>query len=221
MQKKVHNLVGITMSVYARLPTCILPCYWARHSLTREDIDTIVAYVPTSLLWKCAILYGISPPWYSLRSSSASSVTVSISGKAIAVDMILAQMDISPTSGVRILDTESVDSLEHIPPIPKHRVSKEVYAMLHDNICGQLLPLTLLIPGDPVGCISYIYTFLGKKWVAVGIEGDSICINAIVNENEYETYAKFHYGYTHQSQIGKYKEDIYYLTDELVLVNKL
>ena len=220
MQEMVHELSGLTVHVYGRLPTCILPSYWKRHNLTRKDIDTIISYVPTNILWKCAILYGITPPWYSLRSSSSSSVTVSLSGKAIAVEMLLDHTNVIPSTDAPVLDTDSVDSLEHVPPIPKYYVSKQIYDMLHNNICSQLLPESLILPGDSIGTISYLYTFLNRDWVPVSIEGESICCNAVIKKSNYNVYAKFVSGYTHLSKIGTFKDELYILTDELILISR-
>ena len=218
MQELTHELPGLTMRVRGRIPTCIIPSYWARHSLTREDIDTIISYVPTSVLWKCAILHGITPSWYSLRSSSSSSTAISLSGKAIAVDSLLEHLHISPSTGPNRLDTESIDSLEHIPPIPKYHVEKDIYQKLYSNISSQLLPASLMIPGDIIGTIPFIYSFMDQLWVPVGIEGELICCNVVIKESEYKTCDIFNYGYTHLPKIGKYENDIYCLTDELILV---
>lgn len=215
-----HELPGLTMNVYGRLPTCILPSYWSRHSLSRKDIDTIISYVPTSLLWKCAILYGITPPWYSLRSSSSSSMTVSLSGKAIAVDMLLHHTKIFPPTNESILDVDSVESLEHVPPIPRYYVTRDIYHSLHNNICSQLVPEKLLLSGDTIGTISFLYTFLDRQWVPVSIEGASICCNAVIKKSEYKTYENFTCGYTHLSKIGKFENDLYLLTDELILIGR-
>jgi hypothetical protein len=204
------------LTLRCRLPTCILPGYWQRHALSRKDIDTIVSYIPTRLLWMSAVLSGASCPWYSLRSSSASPMEVTLSGKAVAVDLILGAARVAP-SLVHKLDVDSVESFEHVPPLPRYRIPEAEVAYISRGISSQLVPRVLLGAAEPVGSIPLIYPHLGQSWVPIGIEGASICCNAVVLEQDYVHMAGPQRGFTHAPQVGIHNGQAYCLTDELVL----
>jgi hypothetical protein len=201
------------MTVRCRLPTCVLPAYWKRHQLSRRDIDTIVSYVPTKLVWMSAVLCGVPCPWYSLRSSSASPTDATYSGKSQAVDCMLQKLSILPSVAHK-LDVDSIESFEHVPPIPKYVLPSEEIVHLSRGLASQLTPRVLLGPSEPLGIIPLVYMYHGQWWVPVGIEGDAICCNALVREADYVHSGR---GYTHAPIVGVYQETVYCLTDELVL----
>jgi hypothetical protein len=206
---------SMNIVIKGHLPTCILPDYWTRHRLSRRDVDTIVAYIPTKIVWMCAILFGISCPWYTLRSSSSSTMGITMSSKAVAIDMILEK------TGLRLedidrLDTESVESFDHIPPIPKYLLSRPEYDSISCGITNDLLPRSLSLPSEPLGIIPIIFPYMGLNWIPVGIEGDSICCNAVRREDEH-IQTESRPGITHDPKVGIWNEIVYFLTDELVL----
>jgi hypothetical protein len=205
-----------TMNIQSRVPTCVLPAYWARHGLSRQDIDTIVAYIPTKVVWMCAILYGIPCPWFTLRCSSASVMDITLSGKSTAIDLLIEHAGLAPLQNSHKLDVDSVESFEHIPPIPVHKITREDFTMISCGITSQLLPRRLLTTPDSIGVIPVIYPFNGIEWIPVGIEGDAICCNAVQSESSY-TYQTGG-GYTHEPMIGNYRGEIYCLTDVLILL---
>jgi hypothetical protein len=208
---------GSTMCIQSRIPTCVCPEYWKRHNLSRKDIDTIISYVPTKFLWMSAMLHGIMCPWYTLRSSSASVLEVTLSGKATAVDMILTQLGIQPSMQNK-LDTESIESFEHIPPIPKNKISHTDFVHISRGLVSQLLPRSLLILNEPISTVPFIYNHNGIDMIPVGIEGDSICCNAVCKESIYSYHDVKTRGYTHDPKVCDYNGEIYCLTDELVLL---
>ena len=205
------------MVVKSRLPTCILPEYWKRHQLTRRDIDIIVSYIPTKIIWMCAVAHGITCPWFTLRSSSAPTLDVTLSGKAIAIEMLIEHSGI-PMYNINQLDIDSLESFEHVPPIPKHKISGKDYELVTSGIASQLIPRVLLQPGETVGTIPLIYQYKGLDWIPVGIEGDALCCNAIIKESLYVYKEGPRRGVTHDPKIGIYKSIIYCLTDELLLL---
>lgn len=204
------------IQIQSRLPTCILPEYWKRHGLSRRDIDTIISYIPTKLVWMSAMLCGVPCPWYSLRSSAASPWDVTLSGKSQAVDLLLHKLDLR-TSQVHKLDVDSIESFEHIPPIPKYTIPEKVFDHLASGLASQLLPRVLLGATEPVGSIPLLYDHVGSAWVPVGIEGDAICCNAVVRETDYVYRDDRRAGFTHAPMVGLYEGVVYCLTDELVL----
>jgi hypothetical protein len=205
-----------TMTIQSRMPTCVLPDYWARHGLSRKDIDTIVAYIPTKVIWMCAIMYGVPCPWFTLRCSSASVMDITLSGKSLAIDLLVKQAGLTPHQNCHKLDVDSVESFEHIPPIPRHTITREDFTFISRGITSQLLPRRLLTTPDSIGVLPVLYHFNNADWVPVGIEGDAICCNAIQTESSY-TY-QVGGGYTHEPMIGNYRGVIYCLTDELILL---
>ena len=208
---------GSTMCIRSRVPTCVCPDYWRRHNLSRKDINTIIAYVPTKVIWMSALLYGISCPWYALRSSSASMMDVTLSGKAIAVDLLLERANIKPSDRNK-LDVDSIESFEHIPPIPKSTINAFDFALISSGVVSQLLPRILLLPLEAIGTIPIIYRYKDLDVVPVGIEGDSICCNVVVKESLYSYMEGTSRGYTHDPKVGQFKGEVYCLTDELVLL---
>jgi hypothetical protein len=217
MQLITQNIgTNATMNLQSRVPTCIRPDYWKRHELSRQDIDTIVSYIPTKVIWMCAIMHGIACPWFTLRCSSSTTTDITLSGKSGAVDLLLERTNLTPSNNSHKLDTESIESFEHIPPIPKSRIGKHDFMTISCGIVSQLLPRRLLSSSDAIGLIPLIYRYNDLDWVPIGIEGDSICCNAIQKESLY-TY-KDSGGYTHDPMVGNYQNEIYCLTDEVILL---
>jgi hypothetical protein len=209
---------GSSMCIRSRLPTCVSPDYWRRHNLSRQDIDTITSYVPTKVIWMCAMRYGICCPWFTLRSSSASTLEVTLSGKAAAIELLLTKADLRP-SPLSKLDTESIESFEHIPPIPKSTISRADFIHISSGVVSHLLPRILLLPNETIGTIPFIYRYNGMDVIPVGIEGDAICCNVIVKESKYAYKEEGRgHGYTHDPQVCRYNGDVYCLTDELILL---
>jgi hypothetical protein len=211
------------MYVRSRVPTCICPEYWRRHSLSRQDIDTIIAYIPTKVVWMAALRYGICCPWYTLRSSAASTTDITLSGKSIAVDLILEKVQLKPPNQNK-LDVDSIESFEHIPPIPKSRIDPTDFALISSGVVSQLLPRSLLHPNEPIGTIPLVYRYKDLEVIPVGLEGDSICCNVVVRESQYTykgeegSWESSGRGYTHDPKVGQYDGTIYCLTDELILL---
>jgi hypothetical protein len=141
---------------------------------------------------------------------------ITLSGKSVAIDLLIEKACLRPIHNSDRLDVDSVESFEHIPPIPKHQISREDFVFISSGIIGQLLPRRLLASPDAIGIIPLIYRFQNLDWIPVGIEGDAICCNAILPESLYEY--KSGAGYTHDPMIGNYRNEIYCLTDELVLL---
>lgn len=208
---------SVEMVVRARLPTCIQADYWRRHELSRNDIDTIASYIPTKLMWISAMVHGIHCPWFSLRSSSSSPIDVTYSGKAIAIDAILDKVNIRPSDTDK-LDVNSLESFEHIPPIPRYSINSADFLHISSGITSGLVPRSLLVPSECIGSIPLTYNIKGKTWVPVGIEGDAVCCNSIVNEECY-VYKDGPKGVTHDPKVGIYKSAVYCLTDELILLS--
>jgi len=196
----------------------VLPEYWRRHDLSRKDIDTIISYIPTKVIWMSALMYGIYCPWYTLRSSAASVLDVTLSGKAVAVDLLLEKAGVRPSDRNK-LDVESIESFEHIPPIPKSTISPEDFRFISSGVVCQLLPRNLLLPGESIGVVPLVYMYNGMCVVPVGIEGDSICCNVIVPESTYTKHRDTQrQSFTHAPKVCSYEDVIYCLTDELILL---
>jgi hypothetical protein len=208
---------GSSMCIRSRIPTCVLPDYWRRHNLSRKDIDTILSYVPTKVIWMSAMTYGIHCPWFTLRSSSASTLDVTLSGKAVAIDLILERTQIQPSLQSK-LDIDSIESFEHIPPIPKSTISRADFVHISSGVVSHLLPRILLVPNEPIGTVPFIYIYNGMEVIPVGIEGDSICCNAVIRESLYTYQHESGRGYTHDPKVCRYNDVVYCLTDELILL---
>lgn len=204
-----------TIRVSGTIPTCITVNYWKRHDLSKHDIECILSYIPTKMVWVSAILHGLSSPWFVFRSSSSSRFTITMVGKMIAVDQLLSYTHLK-LSRRNQLDTVSVDSFEHIPPIPTHSISAQDYEYIYKGVVSHLLPRRLMVPGEVPGSIPLLYTYKDVQWVPVGIEGSSICCNAVCTEKHYKTHYN-HAAITHEPMVGEYKKVVYVLTDELIL----
>jgi hypothetical protein len=129
---------------------------------------------------------------------------------------MLERANLTPSNNSHKLDTESIESFEHIPPIPKYQINKHDFALISCGIVGQLLPRRLMSSSEHIGLIPLTYQYNQLEWVPVGIEGGAICCNAIQKESLY-TYQTGG-GYTHEPMIGSYQNEIYCLTDELILL---
>ena len=142
---------------------------------------------------------------------------VTLSGKAIAVDMLLEKTNIKPSDQNK-LDVESIESFEHIPPIPKSTINALDFALISSGVVSQLLPRILLLPSEGIATIPMIYRYQDMDMVPVGIEGNSICCNVVIKESLYTYMEGTGRGYTHDPKVGQYQGDVYCLTDELVLL---
>ena len=202
------------MWIQSRVPTCVKPDYWRRHNLSRKDIDTIIAYVPTKVIWMSAMVHGIGCPWFALRSSSSSVMDVTLSGKSQAIDLLLEKTQLTP-SELNKLDVTSIESYEHIPPLPKSTISLADFNLISCGVVSQLLPRRL---SETIGMIPLVYRYKDMDVIPVGIEGASICCNIIVPEVSYTYVAEGVRGYTHDPKVGLYQGVVYCLTDELILL---
>jgi hypothetical protein len=140
---------------------------------------------------------------------------ITMSSKAIALDLILEKQGIKLNDQDR-LDTDSIESFDHIPPIPKYIINREDYDVIASGITTDLLPRRLIGPNEPIGIIPIMYPYMNSNWIPVGIEGGSICCNAVLPETTLKLSTD-RTGLTHAPKIGNYRNVIYYLTDELIL----
>lgn len=202
---------GGTIHITSRIPTCICPEYWRRHQLTQADIMKIVSYVPTNVVWMAAMTCQVNCPWFVLRSSSSSTYDITLMGKSLAVDVLFTTV---PPELVSKLDTDSIESFEHIPPIPKSMISAADFHHVSSGIVSHLLPRALALPGESIGNIPLLYRYLDLDWVPVSLEGGAVCCNAVIPE---ALYTYMHRGITHDPKVGLYKDVPYCLTDELIL----
>ena len=205
---------GAILQIQTYIPTCVTPEYWQRHTLSRHDIETIVSYVPTLFLWLVALTHGLHCPWYSLRTSAASTLDVTMSGKATAIELLLTTLGIQPSSTNR-LDLHSVESFEHVPPVPRHTIPTADFLRLTHNLVGPLLPRCLLLDTDLIPQIPFIWSYRGLPLVAVGLEGDVVCCHVVVPEANYVYNPQ---GYTHAPLVGLFEGVVYCLTDEVLLL---
>jgi hypothetical protein len=212
---------GMQMTITLYVPTCILPEYWHRHGLSRKDIDHIVSYIPTKMLWICALAFNIRCPWYSLRVSASSIFAVTMSSKAVAVDLLLSHTQIK-VSDVDTLETQSPDSFDHIPPIPMHSIDDGSFATISSGIMDDLLPAVLMDEDNVIPILPIMYQFMNRYWVPIGIEGDRICCNAVMLHTEYmKNTSNVRMGITHAPRLGMYNSTLYCLTDECVLFQRV
>ena len=209
------------LCLHTDLPTCILPAYWIRHHLSRQDIDIITNYIPTKLLWLCALGQGILCPWFMFRTSSSSQTDITMSGKSTAIDLILKHTGYVPPE-TNQLDVSSLESLDHIPPIPRISVGLDTINLLSTHISGILYPRSLLDPADDqIPEVSCMYRVHGLDVIPLGLEGTAIHCVAVVKESEYlSTLVQCSSrSYTHDPRVCLYKSQVYCLTDESVLLS--
>lgn len=141
-----------------------------------------------------------------------------MSGKSLAIDLLIGQTNLQLSTQSK-LDVDSIESFEHIPPIPKSTISAVDFNLIASGVVSQLIPRTLLLPNESVGIIPLVYRYKGMNVIPVGIEGEAICCNAIVPESMYSNnYDHCGQGYTHAPKVGQYRGEVYCLTDELLLL---
>ena len=205
---------GGTIQITHRMPTCISAEYWRRHDLSAKDIEKIVSYIPTNMIWIVAMSHGIHCPWFVLRSSFATMHGVTMSGKSSAVDAILVATG-CPASSVSRLEVDSIESFEHVPPLPRATIPPDDHQQILGGITISMVPRALIRPDESPGIIPLLYPYKGQLWVPVGIEGPAVCCNAVVAEASYRY--RENGGTTHLPKMGIFRETPYCLTDELVL----
>lgn len=191
------------------MPTMINPNYWERHSLTTDQIKSIVASVPSRYIWLmlCA-KYGQFVGWSTIQVSYASLFEISIHMKILALNKLLELSTPRPTvAQIRLYKA-------HVPPIPFHHVHEGTFAQMMSHIIPDLVPLD----GD-VHAAPFVYAALGEKWLPVAIEGNGISCAKIA---DLDTYAPDTFrtavGYTHTSPTIKYQGKLYTMTDEYIYV---
>ena len=155
------------------------------------------------------------------RTSSSSQTDITMSGKSTAIDLILTHSGYVPPE-TNQLDVSSIESLDHIPPIPRIPVGLDTINLLSTHISGILYPRSLLDPADDqIPEVFYIYQVHGLDVIPLGLEGTAIHCVAVIKESEYLS-ALLHCSprsYTHDPRVCLYEGHVYCLTDESVLLS--
>jgi hypothetical protein len=170
---------SITRVVTLHLPLFLTIPLWVRHGYSLKDIHTTLEYFSSVHLWQCALLYGISTSNSAIKLAFSEQNAMVYGSKAIVIKKIQKVL-----SSVGIFkNKESVlDTLrdEHIPPLPIHRIHKQMY----EELLQGLPPKDHLNLLKPVEFTRY-YEWRDIKVVPLWIEKKAIyCIRIV----QYEVY---------------------------------
>lgn len=208
----------VEFCIESRLPICLHPSYWQRHSLSFMDIETIMQYIPTKLMWLMAMTLGYTCRWNDIHPGSASSYDVTTGVKTDAMQHILRLSQYQDT-GTNILYTPSINMYEHTPPIPLHKVSDTVFAYVSTKLVDDYRPLALYDIDNVIPSIVYLLEWGGLQWAPIRFEGDYILCTRVQPADESESFTYWSVpGYTHAPMVGLYNSVHYYLSDESMLI---
>jgi hypothetical protein len=182
---------GTTYTVTVALPQPLTVPYWDRHRLVDEDIDKIVSTMPAIFIWAAGLLHDIDVSVSAIKPGYTAPGDVLLSSKVtttrrIKKRMIAARVDPTKiTGGVSrhtadlgqlvstkrharpVLDTTSISSIDHDPPLPRHFVRPTFFEEIGRLLLPQLAPFsTTRCPGT--------FTYMGHPWVALMFEGTAI-----------------------------------------------
>lgn len=146
-----HRTVQLHLPLFLTLPV------WIRHGYSTRDIRTTLEYFASIHLWQCALLYGISISNSAIKLSFSTRESMVYGSKAIVIRKIeKAVQNIHDfTSNSHVLDTVRVD---HIPPLPLHRMLKP-----------QFHELVQLLPTQPVDLMQSIVFERSLTWRGIDI----------------------------------------------------
>jgi hypothetical protein len=166
----MHGPTIITLTL--TLPPFVLPYFWKRYKLSKQDIKRYANYFPAQYYWLTALLFGIDVIASAIKPSFASAQEVSISCKPLALLKILKLCDhISPRS---VLSTQT----QHIPPPPFFIVSADTIQYLSSMIYHDLKPFVK----NPV---SKLFPLHGTLYLPIHAEQDGILLKRVVKESDF------------------------------------
>jgi len=194
-EKKYPDKHGPTRThIRAALPMQLTPTYWLRHQLTGKDIDTIMCAMPSTSVTITGLCYGVDVPMSALKPAYSSPYAVSISSKTVVtrrVKQAIAKIRDEMVSRnprlqrqrqqlIDVLDTVSIASSDHSPPLPRHVCSQDVFERASSLLLSRITPFD----ESPTQCVG-LFSLLGCLWVTIQFEGDAIVAGRAVLETEY------------------------------------
>jgi len=195
------------------LPTSLLPTYWKRHNLSKQDLNSQQNYSEASTIWLLSLLYGVDSSSSSLKPSFSTATGVLVSSKAIAIRKLIRKLKIKFNSTSMI--SSGVASLVHIPGIPHNFVTGEKF----EKISGLITPVLNIFEENVItGLIDY----LDILWLPRSFENDSIYMVRVVLLEVFTKSGKGRTGALCSRGYTLLLDGVRYMTvEESVLVNSI
>ena len=195
------------------IPACIDPEYWERHQLSLVDIQSIIEHIPSWYVWCISVVYNRFCTWSTVQVAYSTPYRLIVNNKSMALQNILKQVRYDVTGRlVDRVDRTSSTLFNHVPPLPKYYVPHHTFERLLCNLVPNLEPECF----QPIlRTIPYCEAFMGRLWVPVHLNGDKLCLHALVTE---ENTVNRNSAIAHQPLIGLYKGVKTVLSDEVIWV---
>jgi hypothetical protein len=195
------------------IPACLDPDYWDRHQLSLVDIQSIVEHIPSWYVWCLSVVYSRFCTWSTVQVAYSTPYRLIVNNKSMALQNVLKQVNYDVVGRVvDRIDQASRTVFNHIPPLPKYYVPQQTFDRLLCNMvpnlepaCFQVAPLT----------IPYCESFMNRLWVPVHLNGDKLCLHALVTEKD---TINQNGAIAHQPLIGAYQSVLVTLSDEVIWV---
>jgi hypothetical protein len=195
------------------IPACLDPDYWERHQLSLVDIHSIVEHIPSWYVWCLSVVYNRFCTWSTVQVAYSTPYRLIVNNKSMALQNILKQVKYDVAHRVvDRLDQTSRTLFNHLPPLPKYYVPQETFDRLLCNIVPNLEPECF----QPVlRTIPYCESFMSRLWVPVHLDGDKLCLHALVTA---ENTVNQNSALAHQPLAGRYQNVRTTLSDEVIWV---
>lgn len=190
------------------LPPQVLPTYWLANELSEKDVLTIGESLPANLFWLTTLFLGIDASASAIKPSYASAEDILISSKAIGLRKLLKNLKFSKTNK---LDTTSLASQGHVPPLPKHIISQEFYNRLREAINPGLRPF---IENE----VPNVFEWANKLWIPLRLEDQAISVQRCVPLETFITSGKYTGSLATKPFVVRYNDILYALIEDTCLL---
>ena len=178
--KDIHGPTVTTVKL--TLPITMTLPYIKRHMLSMKDLEQFTEVASANIQWLTVLLLGTDVSPSSIKWSCSSPYDVLVSSKAIATKKILKKYN-HTFSKINKLDNSSI-TIEHVPGLPKHYVSSEMFEQITRIVTPNVSPFT-------VTDIAGTFEMLGVRWMASTFESYFIYCIRVVTKESYEKSNKF------------------------------
>ena len=159
---------NITITLKLTLPRCLMPSYFVKHKLCKQDVLSILDTLPSREVWLLGLAIGagnLAPSCF--RTAYSNLQDISITSKATVIRKILNKLDyLFFLNKEPVLDNSAV-SLHHVPALPKHFIPHADFLHLSQDIF-------LFLNIFEIIQVNKLFHYADRTWIAIAFEGDFI-----------------------------------------------
>lgn len=189
---------GLSCTTKMTLPLMITPEVWLRHGYCLSDIKRTLDSFPAQCITQLALIMGIPVSNKQMKIDFTSDLSRTFNAKANHTNKImqtLTEKKIFPTEP-SILDTER---LQHVPPLPLHRIENECYQMLKTQWLqsSHVKELDFLQPNYT----SRIHHWRQVQWIPIGLENEALLMHRVISWDMFIATGRLHKTMVHKPPV--------------------